>query len=193
MAKRQIKQVKAHLYEAEAKTMNRVRLHYGFKSDYEFVRASVLFCIRMLDEGGLTNFRDLPREVSERLSDIINAYMLDSKIALEAQGDLFADSKAKQLSATPREWVERFISVYYDKLFTEFRDRVQISRGRDGFTQVDIYQDIILDLYFHETDCKSYEEWEEWALEKFKCQLAIAEAEGEGRRGDETNEPNEET
>lgn len=174
---RQIKQVKSHLTQSEWDALQRVRKQYGFKSDYEFVRASVLFAIKALGNDGVAELRGLPEELRERFADLINAYMLPTEIELDSGGDLFSRGYSGECPP-PRAWVDRFVAIYYDRLYYEFSERVQISRERDGMTPSDILQDMMLWLYAKKTSHATYEAWEAWALARFKCPEAISEARG---------------
>lgn len=180
---RAIKQVKSHLRPEEYEAFADVRKRYYFRSDYELVRGCILFGIQVLSSGGLETFTSLPEEVREHFIDAIKPffYTMGGKVA---EGKARAkqeqeQANAKEYEAPPREWVSTFLSKYYERLFYEFDQRGQRVRERDGFTQIDIMQDMVLWLYSKKTEHKTYSDWEAWALSKFKCPEAISEAQAQ--------------
>lgn len=179
---RKTKQIKTVISKREAIRLERVRKRYLFKSDYEFVTACVTVCLNALDNEGIDEgVKSLPDELRVWFGEVLYRSMIDNKCG-STQSLLFDDyycqdedkcseRRAKHTdniaTTPPREWVEKFIAKYYEELYAKWAGQAEVLCTDDGFTAIDIFQDMILRLYRQKTIFDNYEDWEQNALSKF--------------------------
>lgn len=162
-SERRIHQVKANISDSELRRIEWVRQHYGFRSNYEFVRCAVSVLSAILCRGGLHNTEDIPSDLRALLADtLIQEYQ--AMQALERQGchDLFEEE-----SNPNRAYAERFARSHYQRLHLVYRDFVEIPRLDDGFSRVDIFEDMMLRMLTDRGEYVSYEAFEAYYLGKF--------------------------
>ena len=157
------KQIKTSLTEQEYQQVERVKKKYFFRSDYEFVRASVLCLSSLLEGKGLDGFKGLPEELTEVIADTLYRRMSDHRNPTSPQ----LAKPNNQPDRVPTVWVNRFIDRHYKRLYHLYHSQPQKSRERDGKTQTDIFQDTILALYGTSTEGGDFAEWERKAIRKF--------------------------
>lgn len=166
------RQVKAHLTSQEAKRLDAVRKRFGFKSDYEFVRASILFALFALEEGGVGLVKDSPDELRQYIGlQLYDAFVGSITKSNYYDGDLFSEDDSLNITkeqVPSKEWRDKFARLHYERLYNTFACREQTPRLDDGYTPLDIFNDTILRLYIRPTLHRSYEEWEKYVLSKFR-------------------------
>lgn len=157
------KQVKAHLSDEEAEVLMRVRKRYGFKSDYEFVRAAVVVTAKSLDKMRCDG------TIAEELMDIFG------ELASREEVELGKVPKGKDTMHTDlcfarsaKHYADQFVERWYAYLVGEVAKLPSRPRSSDGQCAGDILNDTIMLLY--KTDCvfSNYAEFETWAQAKFK-------------------------
>ncbi|WP_025843031.1 hypothetical protein [Porphyromonas gingivicanis] len=174
------KQIKAHLNDEEAESLSKVRARYGFKSDYQFVLSCVRLFLRILSDPRREEFNGSDYDYIEHLfTEYANAEYeelyptpessinrLQSNIRYRSGDDIKKKDKTQQSAKEVRykEFADRFIRTHYKRLQDTF-DGMRINRA--NCEAMDICQDTLLALYYCREEFSSYEDFEQYALEKF--------------------------
>ncbi len=70
--------------------------------------------------------------------------------------------------ALNKTYVDKFVRQHYERLFRQFAKRKQKPLKSNGYTPLDIFEDTIARLYETDKVFEDYEEFEAYALGKFK-------------------------
>lgn len=175
------KQIKAHLNDEEAESLSKVRARYGFKSDYQFVLSCVRLFLRILSDPRREEFNGSDYDYIEHLfTEYANAEYeelyptpessinrLQSTFKGGGMEHVKKEYKTQQSAKEVRykEFTDRFIRTHYKRLQDTF-DGMRIKRA--NCEAMDICQDTLLALYYCREEFSNYEDFEQYAIEKFQ-------------------------
>lgn len=179
--------IRSRLSKPEAEELRRLRLLFGFRSDYEFVQASVRLFLRLLqnaEQQAKADERSDAVTIARHFSDLADAGApVFARLQKGRDEDhlrlLFDDSSdghkeetdgGRAPEAEPRPevepWLRRFTEKHYKSLSAYFA-HLPPPTSRDGRDAMDIFHDTLLRLRHCPAEIQDYPAFERYALSKF--------------------------
>lgn len=164
-----IHQVKANLSGGELSRLEAIRKQYGFKSNYEVVRCSVLIVSSILCQGGLDEFKPFPEDIRSMIADAFVYEYEQLKSDKQSGSDSLFDKQHYDEAINPNtEYANQFVAKHYERLHKHYARYVEVPRFRDGYSKRDIFESMVERILCDRGRYKDYQEFERAWLYKFE-------------------------
>ncbi len=174
MKEKQRKQFSIRLNTEDLRDVEKVRKQHNFKSVYQYLFVCVRIVTRILN-----NLPKIESTKDDFIGDMFsffssyeqeNLYPTKDKEKSPYYARLFekGTEPKKEIKREFRykEYTNRFIEENYSLLSSLFFNKQ--NKRKDLYSPIDICHDVLSELYYAKEEFKNYEEFEKFALKKFK-------------------------
>ncbi|WP_455107135.1 hypothetical protein [Porphyromonas sp.] len=182
------RRVRTWLSQEDASEARRLRMLFGFKSDHQLFKASVMMAIRLLQEAERRNndpedttIQDTFKVLSEweapefgrrkrkrktiKREEVVLRKLFDNQAPTISEKETVAEPSNASHYDAPK-WYARFVQAHYQELYDKYASRSERLTG-DTLAPRDLLHESILRLQSPPSHVTSYEAYERWALSKF--------------------------
>jgi hypothetical protein len=176
--------IRAWVSEDDARELRRLRKVFGFRSDYQLFKSSVLLVLRLLQKAerkGVEMDEDTIEDTFTALSDWEAPELGKRPKRGSKEASLvhllfgidnapIEDRVGEKALTDPRPevqiWYEKFTNRHYQRLYELFAHRTSRPTA-DGMTPRDLFHETLLRLCYPPDHIDNWDDYQHWALLKF--------------------------